>query len=117
MVQSACEGRQAKRRNIDMAMIDISVVPVGTKSASVSKFVAGALKIVKNEPGIKYRLTPMNTIIEGDLEQLLSLAKKMHDSAFSGSVTRVVTTIRIDERRDKALTMEGKIKAVEDKLE
>jgi uncharacterized protein (TIGR00106 family) len=99
-----------------MAMIDISVVPVGTKSPSVSEFVAGAVKIVKNEPGIRYRLTPMNTIIEGDLEQLLSLAKKMHDSAFDAGAVRVVTTIRIDERLDKPLTMEGKIKAIEDKL-
>jgi uncharacterized protein (TIGR00106 family) len=99
-----------------MAMIDISVVPVGTKSPSVSEFVAGAVKIVKNEPGIRYRLTPMNTIIEGDLEQLLSLAKKMHDSAFNAGAVRVVTTIRIDERLDKPLTMEGKIKAIEDKL-
>jgi uncharacterized protein (TIGR00106 family) len=99
-----------------MAMIDISVVPVGTGSASVSEFVAGAVNIVRNEAGIKYRLTPMNTVIEGDLEQLLSLAKKMHDSAFSAGAARVVTTIRIDERRDKPLTMEGKLQAVEDRL-
>jgi uncharacterized protein (TIGR00106 family) len=99
-----------------MAMIDISVVPVGTGSPSVSEFVAGAVKIVKSEPGIKYRLTPMNTIIEGDLEQLLALAKKMHDSAFTAGAARVVTMIRIDERHDKPLTMEGKLAAVEDKL-
>jgi uncharacterized protein (TIGR00106 family) len=99
-----------------MAMIDISIVPVGTGSPSVSEFVAGAVKIVRSEPGIKYRLTPMNTVIEGDLEQLLSLAKKMHDSAFTAGAVRVVTTIRIDERHDKPLTMEGKVKAVENKL-
>jgi uncharacterized protein YqgV (UPF0045/DUF77 family) len=28
----------------------------------------------------------------------------------------VVTTIRIDERRDKPLTIEGKVKAVKEKL-
>ena len=99
-----------------MAMIDISVVPVGTGSPSASEFVAGAVQIVKNEPGVKYRLTPMNTIIEGDLEHLLALAKKMHDSVFAAGAARVVTTIRIDERHDKPLTMEGKVKAVEDKL-
>ena len=99
-----------------MAMIDISVVPVGTQTASVSNFVAGAVRIVRDEPGIKYRLTPMNTVIEGELEQLLSLVKRMHESAFTGGVERVVTTIRIDDRRDKPLTMEGKLKAVEEKL-
>jgi uncharacterized protein (TIGR00106 family) len=99
-----------------MAMIDISVVPVGTQSPSVSQYVAGAVRILQNEPNIKYELTAMNTIIEGDLEKLLVLARKMHNSAFEAGAKRVVTTIRIDERRDKPLTIEGKIKAVKEKL-
>jgi uncharacterized protein (TIGR00106 family) len=99
-----------------MAMIDISVVPVGTGSPSASEYVAGAVRILKNEPGIKYELTAMNTIIEGDLEKLLTLARRMHNSAFDAGAKRVVTTIRIDERRDKPLTIQGKIKAVKEKL-
>jgi uncharacterized protein (TIGR00106 family) len=99
-----------------MAMIEISVVPVGTRSPSVSEYVAGAVKILQNEPGIKYELTAMNTIIEGDLDRLLTLARRMHGSAFDAGAKRVVTTIRIDERRDKPLTMAGKIKAVKEKL-
>jgi uncharacterized protein (TIGR00106 family) len=99
-----------------MAMIDISVVPVGTNSPSASAYVAGAVKILRNEPGIKYELTAMNTIIEGDLDHLLVLAQKMHNSAFDAGAKRVVTTIRIDDRRDKPLTIDGKIKAVKEKL-
>jgi uncharacterized protein (TIGR00106 family) len=99
-----------------MAIIDISVVPVGTAGPSVSSYVASAVKILQKEPGIRYELTAMNTIIEGDLSHLLTLAKRMHDSAFDAGAKRVVTTLRIDERRDKALTIEGKIKAVREKL-
>ena len=99
-----------------MAIIDISVVPVGTGKPSVSEYVAGAVRILKNEPGVKYELTAMNTIIEGDLEKLLSLAQRMHRSAFDAGAKRVVTTMRIDERRDRPLTIGGKIKSVKDKL-
>jgi uncharacterized protein (TIGR00106 family) len=99
-----------------MAIIDISIVPVGTGKPSVSDYVAGAVRILKNEPGIKYELTAMNTIIEGDLEKLLSLAQRMHRSALDAGAKRVVTTLRIDERRDKPITIESKIKAVKDKL-
>jgi uncharacterized protein (TIGR00106 family) len=99
-----------------MAMIDISVVPVGTGGPSVSDYVAGAVRILKNEPGIKYELTAMNTVIEGDLEHLLSLVKRMHDSVFNSGIQRVVTTVRIDERRDKPLTIEGKKEAVRKKI-
>jgi len=99
-----------------MAIIDISVVPVGTQSPSVSRYIAGAVSILQNEPDIKYELTPMNTIIEGELEHLLTLAQRMHESAFDAGVKRVVTTIRIDDRRDKPLTMSGKIESVKKKL-
>jgi uncharacterized protein (TIGR00106 family) len=99
-----------------MAIIDISIVPVGTATPSVSQYVAGAVRILQSEPDIKYELTAMNTIIEGDLEHILALAGRMHQSAFDAGVMRVVTTIRIDERRDKPLTMKGKIAAVKKRL-
>ena len=99
-----------------MAIIDISVVPVGTQSPSVSQYVAGAVRILQNEPDIKHELTAMNTIIEGDLEKLLTLAQRMHQSAFDAGAKRVVTTIRIDERHDKPITIEGKKHAVKEKL-
>ncbi len=99
-----------------MAMIDISVVPVGTGSPSASAYVAGAVRLLKGEPGIRYELTAMNTIIEGELGHLLELAQKMHNTPFEAGAKRVVTTIRIDERRDKPLTMAGKLAAVKEKL-
>jgi uncharacterized protein (TIGR00106 family) len=100
-----------------MAMIEITVLPVGTPTPSVSRYVAGAIKILQDASGIKYELTAMGTIIEGDREHLLALANKMHQSAFDAGAIRVVTTIKIDERLDKPLTIAGKIKAVKEKLE
>ena len=99
-----------------MAIIEVSVIPIGTGAASVSEFVAGCLRVLQGAPEIKYRLTPMATIIEGELEQIMPLALKMHEQPFAKGINRVVTTIRIDDRRDKKLTMDGKIIAVEEKL-
>jgi uncharacterized protein (TIGR00106 family) len=99
-----------------MAMIDISIVPVGTSSPSVSQYVAAAVRLLQNEPGVRYELTAMNTIIEGNLAKLIELAQRMHSSAFMLGAQRVVTTIRIDERLDKSLTIEGKVGAVGEKL-
>jgi uncharacterized protein (TIGR00106 family) len=99
-----------------MAMVDVSIVPVGTATPSVSQYIAGAIKILQGEPDIKYELTAMGTIIEGDLERILTLAGRMHRSAFEAGAMRVVTTIKVDERRDKPLTMEGKVEAVRRRL-
>jgi len=99
-----------------MAIMEISVIPLGTKTPSVSKYVAEALKILEKEKDIKYELTSMGTIIEGDLRKVLNLAKKMHEAVFDKEILRVVTIIKIDDRRDKPLSMEGKIKSVQEKL-
>lgn len=99
-----------------MAVIEVSVVPIGTATASLSRYVAGCLSILQNAPGIKYQLTSMGTIIEGELAVILPLVLQMHEHPFAAGVDRVVTTIKIDDRRDKPLTMAGKVAAVEEKL-
>ena len=95
-----------------MAIMDIGIIPLGTETPSVSKYIATALKVLENEKNINYELTAMGTIIEGDLPRLLNLAQKMHDSVFSAGARRVVTTIKIDDRRDKIATMDSKVEAV-----
>lgn len=97
-------------------MVEVSVVPLGTPTPSVSQYVAGAVRILQAEEDIKYELTAMGTIIEGDLERLLTLVEKMHQSAFDAGAMRVVTTVKIDERRDKPLSISNKVESVKKKL-
>jgi len=99
-----------------MAIIQVSIVPLGTKATSISDYVARALKVLQRQKSVKYRLTPMGTVLEGDLDKALGLVRKMHESVFEGGVKRVVTIVNIDDRRDKKATMESKIGSVEDKL-
>jgi uncharacterized protein (TIGR00106 family) len=94
-----------------MAVAEISVVPVGTGSPSISDFVANALRIVK-ESGLKYELSSMATNLEGDLPDIIEVTRKIHESAFERGAVRVLTSLKIDDRRDKPLTMEGKKAAV-----
>ena len=99
-----------------MALVEISVVPLGTPTPSVSQYIARAVKVVEGEKDIKYELTAMGTIIEGDLEQVLTLARKMHEAVFNAGIMRVVTTIKIDDRRDKASSMSSKMESLKTEL-
>ena len=100
-----------------MPIMEISVVPLGTETASVSKHVASSIEVLKKEKHIKYKLTSMGTIVEADtVERLLGIANKMHNEVLHGRIKRVVTTIKIDDRKDKKLTMAKKIKSVRKKL-
>jgi len=99
-----------------MAMVEVSIVPLGTDSPSVSEYVARAVKVLQAEKDLKYELTAMGTIIEGDLDRLLTVVRKMHEAVLDSGVKRVLTTIKIDERRDKALSISGKVEAVRERL-
>jgi len=98
-----------------MAILEISVVPIGTKDPSLSYFVADCIRILKGEK-VDYELTAMGTNIEGNLKDLIRVALKMHEVPFQKGVSRVVTTLKIDDRRDKKGTISGKKKAVQEKL-
>ena len=98
-----------------MPVMEISVVPVGTASTSVSAYVARMVKKL-GELGAVYQLGPMGTVVEGSLDELLQMAKALHSIPFEMGALRVLTTIRIDDRKDKPLSAEGKIRSVEEKL-
>jgi len=99
-----------------MAIAEVSIIPMGTKTPSVGKHVARAVKVLQQEKNMKYEITSMGTIIEGDLEKILMVVKKMHEEAFGEGVARVITTIKIDERRDKASSMSEKLNSLMRKL-
>ena len=91
---------------------EISVIPLGTASPALSHYIADCLKVLKDAPDISYQLTAMGTIIEGPLERVLWLAQKMHQAPFEMGAQRVITSIKIDERRDKSQTMKDKVESV-----
>ena len=84
-----------------MAIVDVVVIPVGTEGPSVSKYIAEIqtkLKEYKEQGKIDYQLTPMNTLIEGDLKDLFEVVQAIHELPFDKGLDRVCTNIRIDDR-------------------
>ena len=100
-----------------MALIEISIVPLGTGNTGISSYVADCLQeLAKYGGDVHYELTAMGTIIEGELDILLAVARKLHEVPFLKGAQRVLTTIRIDDRRDRVASIEQKKRSVRDKL-
>ncbi|CAI6085044.1 MTH1187 family thiamine-binding protein [Cohnella sp. JJ-181] len=100
-----------------MAIVQVTIVPIGTGSTSVSEYVAEVERVLQQAGGrIKHQLTPMSTIIEGELDEVLSVIRLMHETPFASGAMRVSTSITIDDRRDKRGTMAQKLEAVTQKL-
>jgi uncharacterized protein (TIGR00106 family) len=77
--------------------------------------VAGVLKVLEKST-LQHELTAMGTIISGDLDDILKTVRLMHESVFLAGAMRVLTQIRIDDRRDRKASPEQKIRSVMEKL-
>lgn len=98
-----------------MAIVFVTVAPLGTGTTSLSRYVAGVERVLRDS-GLKHELTAMGTNIEGDLDTILPVLRRMHEAPFAEGARRVSTLIKIDDRRDRPHTLEGKVRSVQRKL-
>ena len=91
---------------------ELSIVPIGTGEAGVSHYVAACLEVLEGRKDLRYQLMPMGTVIEGSIDTVLEVTRQMHEVPFDKGASRVVTSLKIDERRDKLSTMAGKVESV-----
>lgn len=98
-----------------MAIAAVSLSPVGV-GVSVSRYVIAALRVVRDQERVRYRLDPMFTTLEGDLADIYALVARMQEAVFAAGAERVGTVIKIDDRRDRPVRMDDKVRVVEDAL-
>jgi len=91
-------------------MVELSILPVNEES-SISTYVAEAVKIV-GESGLEYKLTPMGTVISGDWDPVMAVAKKCHDKVMS-MTDRAITKIRIDDIKGENITIDSKVEKIQ----
>ena len=80
-------------------LAELEMVPIGTGSASLSALLVEVATLI-DQSGLPYRVGPMGTVVEGEWDEIVALAKRCHESVLRRA-ERVMTTIRIDDRKDK----------------
>jgi len=99
-----------------MVIVEFNIIPLGV-GVSVSKFLVPALKELEKRK-VKYEITSMCTIFEArNIDEALNIVRAAHEATFKAGVKRVVTTIRVDDRRNREGSMEEKVKSLKSWLE
>ena len=94
-----------------MIIAQLSIAPLG-KDVSVSKYVRLVLEALKKEH-VKFETNAMATVIETeDLKTLFDVVQKVHNAVVASGAERVITELKIDDRRDKDATIKSKINAL-----
>ncbi len=90
-------------------IVSVSVVPVGTESTGLGDYIREVVKKAKASTVVKAEVNSMSTVLEGEMSDVMDIVKQMHETPFEKGVSRVVTDIRIDDRRDKRETIDRKV--------
>lgn len=98
-----------------MALMELTIIPMGTGTTSCSPYIARVLDIAAQDPNVTYRLNPMGTVLEGDLSALYQCLQNMQEALFDDGIQRVYTVAKIDDRRDKYQNMDQRMHSVEEK--
>ncbi|BEP17993.1 MTH1187 family thiamine-binding protein [Pyrofollis japonicus] len=83
-----------------MPTVALKVIPIGV-GTSLSRYIARVVALLEAE-GYSPIVTPDNTVIHvRDLSEIGAIIRKVHDELYSMGVTRIVTVVTVDDRRDR----------------
>jgi uncharacterized protein (TIGR00106 family) len=95
-----------------MVLLEFSMYPTD-KGESVSQYVSRSLEII-DDSGLDYRLGPMGTCLEGEIDQVLDVVRQCFDR-MSQDCDRIACIVKMDWRRGKSGRLTGKIDSVKQK--
>lgn len=90
-------------------LAEFSIYPMDT--GHMSKDVAKVIEVLQ-VTGLDYRLGPMSTSVEGELEQVLVAIRRCHQ-AVAKDHDRVITTLVLDDRKDQPHRLGEMVASVE----
>ena len=94
-----------------MIISQLSIAPLG-RGSSVSKYVKLVIQTLEKE-NVKFETNAMATVIEtNDLDTLFSVVKKAHNAVIESGAKRVITELKIDDRKEKNATTESKVRSL-----
>ena len=93
-----------------MIVADISMVPMGS-GTSAAKYIRSVYDLL-SESGVKFVPGPMSTSVETkSFEELFDLIEKANRRLREIGVRRIITSVNIDYRLDKEISIESKLRA------
>ncbi len=90
-------------RHVNVA---IQVIPI-VNPEMVFPIVDKAIEYIAAS-GIKYRVTPFETVLEGDLNKILEIIKGAQNACYEAGADELITNLKIHSSKSKDLFIEDK---------
>lgn len=96
-----------------MPHADLTVIPLGGPSPSVGAFIAEIQRHLASQDRVTWDMRAMGTTMEGSIEDLFAVAAELHSIPFEHGIPRVYSVLKVDERRDKTMSLQDKVDSVQ----
>jgi uncharacterized protein (TIGR00106 family) len=71
-----------------------------------------AIELIQRS-GLKYRVCPFETVIEGQYDEVMKLVKDIHDAVYANGAEEMITNIKIQTRYNQDVFIEDKMEKYE----
>jgi uncharacterized protein (TIGR00106 family) len=86
--------------------IAVQLLPMGTGDAYAR--VDEAITLIEKS-GLKYRVCPFETVLEGDYDRIIQLVKDIQMNCLESGITETICNLKIQMRRDSDVTIDDKM--------
>lgn len=87
--------------------IAFQVLP-NAKDKNTYQLVDVAIDLIKKS-GIKYKVCPFETVLEGDYDEIMALIKQIHEKLYENGTENMLAYIKIQSNATKDVTIEDKM--------
>lgn len=67
-----------------------------------------AIKVI-SDSGLKYRVCPFETVIEGKYSEVMSVLEKIHEACYNNGAESMLTYVKIQTRKNDDVRIEDKM--------
>lgn len=89
----------------------IQVLPRSSEKGTY-ELVDLAIEIIQHS-GMKYRVCPFETVVEGAYDDVMRLIKEIHEAVYAGGADEMITNIKIQTRHNQDVFIEDKMSKYE----
>lgn len=76
------------------ALVSVQIIPSVPNGEDKYDYVDAAIKVIE-EAGIKYEVHPLETTMEGEIDELMSVIQQMNDKLISMGASNIISQIKL----------------------
>jgi len=92
-----------------MATAELTILPMGREGGSVGDLLALIASRLESQEAVRFEIGPMGTALEGEVPEILALVGELQEIPLEAGLPRVYTVLKIDNRADRAQTLDEKV--------